>query len=91
MFLSLALNGTKAFIFTLGSAGKTQTTLYKTEAVTLETVKLLETLEQYDVLESDIESRACHRNFRWSNGTSLSPPRQRRFSLLSVPFLGLVA
>jgi hypothetical protein len=34
------------WIFAVGSAGKTQTTLYKTEAVTLETVKLLETLEE---------------------------------------------
>jgi hypothetical protein len=73
MLLPLALHGMKAFIFIGGSAGKTQTTLYKTETVTLETVKLLETLEQYDVLESYIESRACHRHFRWSNGTSLSP------------------
>jgi len=46
MFLSLALHGMKAFIFIFGSAGKTQTTLHKTEAVTIETVKLLETLKQ---------------------------------------------
>jgi hypothetical protein len=81
----------KAFIFIVGSADKTQTTLYKAEGVTLETVKLLETLEQYDLLESDIESRACHRHFRCSNGTSLTPHLPRRFSLLSVPFLVLVA
>jgi hypothetical protein len=45
MLLSLALHGMKAFIFIVGSAGKTQTTLYKMEAVTLETVKLLETFK----------------------------------------------
>jgi len=66
MLLPLALHGMKAFIFIVDSAGKTQTTLYKTEAVTLETVKLLETLEQYNLLESDIESRAFQRHFRWS-------------------------
>jgi hypothetical protein len=79
----------KAFIFIVGSAGKTQTTLHKTETVTLETVKLLETLEKYNLLESDIESLASHRHIRWSNGTSLSPhlPVNVAFPFCQYPFL----
>jgi hypothetical protein len=88
MLLSLARLGMKIFTFIVGSGSKTRTTLYKTEAVTLETVKLLEALERYDLLVSDIKSRAYHRHFMWSNGSSPSP---QSFSLLSVPFHGLVA
>jgi hypothetical protein len=83
MLLPLPLHGMEAFISIVGAVGKIRKTLCNTEAVTLEPVKLLEALEQYVVLVSDIERRACHRHFRWSIGTSLFPHLPPSTSLFS--------